>query len=112
MVLVNSDAAIFFSSNGMGFGIVIRDHTGSCLAACGEHVKGVTSLEMAEALALRRAVSFVVAEGFSHLIVATDCLSVIQRVLSSEVDRSALGAVTEDVKRLARSMTTCSFIHV
>ena len=112
MVMVNSDAAIFSSSNSMGFGTVIRDHTGACLAACGEHVEGVTSPELAEALALRRAISFAVEEGYDHMVLASDCLSVIQRVLSSEVDRSALGAVTEDVKRLARSIPTCSFIHV
>ena len=112
MVMVNSDAAIFSSSNSMGFGAVIHDHNGSCLAACGEHVEGVTSPELAEALALRHAISFAVEEGFVHMVVASDCLSVIQRVLSPEVDRSALGAVTEDVKRQARSISTCSFIHV
>ena len=111
-VMVNSDAAIFAASNSMGFGIVIRDHNGSCLAACGEHVDGVTSPEMAEVLALRSALSFAVEEGFGRLLMASDCLSVIQRVSSSEVDRSALGAVTEDIKRLACLAPSCSFIHV
>ena len=84
-IMVKSDAAIFSSSNRMGFGTVIRDHSGACLAACGEHVDGVTSPNMAEALALRHAVLFAVIEGFQHLIVASDFLSVIQRVDSSEV---------------------------
>ena len=72
--MVNSDAAIFAASNCMGFGIVIRDHNGLCLAACGEHVDGTTSPEMAEALALRRALSFAVEEGFGRLLMASDCL--------------------------------------
>ena len=67
---------------------------------------------MAEALALRRALSFVVEEGFGHLLMASDCLSVIQRVSSLEVDRSVLGAVTEDIKHLVGLAPSCSFTHV
>jgi hypothetical protein len=33
--LVNVDAAMFSSTRQMGAGIVVRDHSGSCLAVCG-----------------------------------------------------------------------------
>ena len=43
---------------------------------------------------------------------ASDCLSVIQRVNKSEPDRSAIGTVIEDIPRLARLVPSCSFVHV
>jgi hypothetical protein len=85
---VNVDAAIFTSSKQMGAGIVIRDHMGLCLAACGERSDNVTMLEMAEALAIRRVIVFAREEGFSDIILASDCLSAIQHINSSVTDRS------------------------
>jgi hypothetical protein len=64
-VLVNVHAAIFSSFRRMGIGILIRDHTGSCLAPCGEHLQEVTLPELAEALALHRVVHFAKDEGFN-----------------------------------------------
>jgi hypothetical protein len=87
-VLVNVDAAIFTSSKQMGAGIVIRDHMGLCLAACGERSDNVTMPEMAEALAIRRAIVFAREEGFLDVILASYCLSAIQRINSSVTDRS------------------------
>ncbi|XP_071680193.1 uncharacterized protein [Lolium perenne] len=42
-VLVNVDAAIFSASKQMGAGIVARDHTGNCIAACGERSDNVVT---------------------------------------------------------------------
>jgi hypothetical protein len=50
----NVDAAIFASTRQMGVGAV-RDHNGNFIAACGERFDEVIILEMAEALAIRRA---------------------------------------------------------
>jgi hypothetical protein len=111
-VMINVDAALFASSRHMGIGIVIRDHMGTCLAACKESLKEVTLPELAEALALRRATLFASEEGFSNIIIGSDCLSVIQRVLATPVDRSLMGLVIEDIKRLARGFSSCDFRHV
>jgi ribonuclease HI len=111
-VLVNVDAAVFASSRRMGAGIVVRDHAGLFITACGDSQQEVTSPEMAEALALRRAVSFAVNEGFTKVIFASDCLSVINRIAEPLVDRSFCGPVIEDVKLAAASFESCSFTHV
>jgi hypothetical protein len=79
-VLVNVDAAIFSASKQMGVGIVARDHTGNCIVACGERSDNVMTPELAEALAVRKAALFALGEGFSKIIIASDCLSVIQRI--------------------------------
>ena len=57
MVYINVDAAIFSSSHQMGIGVVTWNHTGECLAACSEIQEEVTVPEMAEALAVRHALS-------------------------------------------------------
>jgi hypothetical protein len=87
-VLVNIDASIFTSFKQMGDGIVIRDHMGLCPATCGERSNNVTMPEMAEALAIRRAIVFAREEGFLDVILASYCLSAIQRINSSVTDRS------------------------
>jgi ABC-type uncharacterized transport system permease subunit len=68
--------------------------------------------ELAEALALPRAIHFAKDEGFDRLFVASDCLSIVQRVRSSVTDRSFLRSVIEDIKFLATTFSSCSFQHV
>jgi hypothetical protein len=111
-VLVNVDAAIFATSRRMGAGIVARDHDGLFLAACGERYDEVVVPEIAEAIAVRRAISFAREEGFSKIIIASDCLSVIQRIRSGEFDRSVCGPVIEDLKFMSRNFVSCEFHHV
>jgi hypothetical protein len=68
----------------MGTGVVIRDHNGVCLAACCERTDEVVAPEVAEDLAL---IKFAGEEGFEKVIISSDCLSVVQRVLSHGADR-------------------------
>uniref|UniRef100_A0ACD5XPQ5 Uncharacterized protein n=3 Tax=Avena sativa TaxID=4498 RepID=A0ACD5XPQ5_AVESA len=110
--VVNSDAALFSSSSRMGVGVVIRDHTGSFLAACSKLLDEVTSPEIAEALAIRSAISLARDEGLNDFILVSDCLSVIQRIQSPVRDRSMVGVVVEDIKILAASLSSVTFRHV
>jgi ribonuclease HI len=112
MVLVNVDAAIFSASRRMGLGVVIRDHNGVCLTACSEYHEEVTSPEIAEALALRRAINLAKDEGFTKIIINLDCLSVVNRVNAVEDDRSLCGPVIYDIRKLMPSFTSCSIKHV
>jgi hypothetical protein len=110
-VLVNVDAALFTTSDRMGAGVVIRDHDGMFIAACGERYDNVVAPETVEALAVRRAISFAQEEGYSKITIASDCLSVIQRIRSGETDRSLCGPVIEDIKLLSRTFVSCDFRH-
>jgi ribonuclease HI len=110
-VCVNVDAAVFQAEHRMGWGAVVRDHTGSVLLACNEGVDGITAPEMAEAVAVRQALSITRDKGFQKIILMSDCLSLIQRILSSEKDRSAVGIVVADIKSLATEFSTVSFKH-
>jgi hypothetical protein len=96
----------------MGIAVVIRSHTGECLIACSELLMEVITPKLAEALALRRAVSLAGDEGFDKLMVFSDCLSLIQRINSSEMDRSPIGVVVQDIKSMATNFLALSFSHI
>jgi ribonuclease HI len=111
-VFINTDAAIFSSSRQMGVGVVIRNHLGECVAACSELLNEVTTPEITEVLAVRRALSLADGEGFGKVQVVSDCLSVIQRIESTTIDRSPVGVIIQDIKSLAFSFEAISFKHV
>jgi hypothetical protein len=68
--------------------------------------------ELAEAMAVRLAFSFARGEGMDNLIIAFDCLSVVQSAKASTTDRSFCGPVLEDIKSLMSSFSSCSIHHV
>lgn len=111
-VMVNVDAAVFAESNRMGIGLVFRDHNGNFLAACRQGLNGITEPEVAEATALRHAVHFVSALPYNHVIVASDCLSVVKKLLSTGKDRSQVAVLIQDIKQAAKGSIAFSFIHV
>jgi hypothetical protein len=112
MVLLNVDAAMFAASKQMGTGIVARNHVGSFVAACSTVTDDVILPELAEAMSIRQALSFAREEGFPKIILASDCLSVIQRIKSSMTDRSPFGSVIEDIKTSSKYFISCYFRHV
>jgi hypothetical protein len=95
LLLVNVDATMFAYTRQMGVGVVSRDHNGSFITACGERYEEVVNPKLAEALAIRRDVSFALDEGYSRVIFSSDCLTVIQRVGSPVTDRSICGSIIE-----------------
>jgi hypothetical protein len=90
-VHINPDAAILSNSCQMGVGVVIRNHLSECLAACSELLNDVMTSKPVEALAMRRAISFVGNEGFGKIPVVSDYLPVIQCINSMEIDQSSVG---------------------
>jgi hypothetical protein len=67
--------------------------------------------EIAEALVMRRVIIFARDEGFSNIIVSSDCLSVVQRVIAGEEDRSLYGPVIHDHQKDGGFFFFCSFNH-
>lgn len=110
--MINVDAAIFAHSGQAGFGVVVRDHQGSVQAASRGVIGHIRSPEVAEALALRQALVFAKSSGFQSIEVASNCLSLINKVKSSEFDRSSIGAIVQDIKTRALMFSACNFVHV
>jgi hypothetical protein len=111
-VMFFSDAAIFSSQNRSGFGVVGRDDKGQFVVACSEPIDGCLEPEMAEAMALRRAVLLAHDEQVSDVIFASDCLSLVRRINSSVSDRSSIGAVVAEIKSMSEGFSSVSFKHV
>jgi ribonuclease HI len=112
VVVINVDAALFSSSSKMGVGVVIRDHSGNFLVACNKLLDQVIAPEIAEALAIRSAITLTRDEGLNKVLLVSDCQSVIQRIQSPVRDRSLVGVVVEDIKTLAASLSYVKFQHV
>jgi hypothetical protein len=91
----------------MGAGVVIRDTTSECLAACPECFANVQIPELAEAIGIRVALSFA-EEGLDNIVIATYCLSVVHQVRSLARDRSVCAPIIEYIKELVASFTSCS----
>ena len=49
---------------------------------------------------------------FSKIIVGSDCATLIQRLNSLAPDRSEVGPVVADIKKVAVSFISCEFRHV
>ena len=79
----------------------------SCLS-----IQNVQVPELAEALAIRSALSFAQREGLDSFILGTDCLSVVQRIHKGFRDCSNYALVIEDIRCMLASMSSCSLIHV
>jgi hypothetical protein len=57
VVVVNVDAPLFSSSSKIGVGVMIRDHSDKFLVACSKLLDQVIAPEIAEALAIRSAIT-------------------------------------------------------
>lgn len=112
LVMINVDAAFLSDSGQMGAGVVIRDHHRECVAASRRSFHRVPEPELAEATAMRYALSFAAEAGFQKVIVASDCSSLVSKVKSPMLDRSRTGAIVSDIKKLASKFLSVSFLHV
>jgi hypothetical protein len=110
-IMVNVDAALFPEQRRCAVGAVFRDHLGQCIVAVSEPIPGFHDPEMAEALALRRAMQIASDRAFHNVIFVSDCLSLVQRSLSAERDRSMVGVVVSDIKRLLRGFASAAIKH-
>ncbi|PVH33143.1 hypothetical protein PAHAL_9G577400, partial [Panicum hallii] len=104
-LMINVDAAIFKSPPRMGVGFVARNHKGDFIAAGCQLVKRFDDPELAEAIAIRRAVSFSLENNFQKVVVASDCQNVIKKINSKVYDRSHVGIIIQDTTHVLAKVT-------
>jgi hypothetical protein len=61
----------------MGWGAFLRDHNGTFVVCARERLNCFPALELAEALAVRRALAVTKDHGVHKVLLVTDCLSLI-----------------------------------
>jgi hypothetical protein len=80
--------------------------------SCSEGLSVFPAPEVAEGPAIQNALSLLLEHGFQKVVLASDCLWMVQRISSQSQDRSPAGAVVRDIKLLATKFWSCIFKHV
>ncbi|XP_030494821.2 uncharacterized protein LOC115710603 [Cannabis sativa] len=112
-VKVNVDAAIFEASRQFGVGWVARDARGLLIHGHTKLFNVQATPELAEAVGIREALSWIKSSGLQQVVLETDCLSIVQALRSSIVMISTFGQVVNECKALLNDLRTISiyFIH-
>ncbi|KAK8631278.1 hypothetical protein V6N13_080033 [Hibiscus sabdariffa] len=110
IVKVNFDVSFDSSTLSSFSGIIIRDNEGEVLAAgCFSHSHVFDSF-VAEALACHQALVLVHDLSFRRIIVEGDSLSVIKKVQTLSEDRSLIGMLIKDIKRMLKVFDSISVL--
>ena len=109
---VNFDAALFENLGCVGIGMAVWDSDGAIIAALSQRIPLLLSVEMAEAMAVRRAVLFVQEMCLSKVLVEGDCLRVVSAMNSLVCCNTLYGNVIEESRCQANQFQACKFIHV
>ena len=102
VVKINTDAALSMDSGKVGVGGVARSNT-TLLGAWSKPHIGVMDPFIGERLALREGVIFANLRGFSHVIMETDCLEIVNLWKTRHYSLSAVALVLLKIEELASS---------
>nr|XP_023928792.1 uncharacterized protein LOC112040090 [Quercus suber] len=108
----NFDAAVFEHLGLARLGVIFRDYGGNIIAAFSQKIKLPQKIELAEALAARRAVTLVVELSIHKVMVEGDCMRVVQALKDHGRCLAMFGHVIEETRRLDSRLEKCSFHHV
>ncbi|XP_074359806.1 uncharacterized protein LOC141699902 [Apium graveolens] len=102
-VKINADAAVF-DNQGSGTGLVVRNHASHMLSAKTTCFSEVMNPTLAEALAIKEALSWAKEWTENTITIESDCLVVIQLIRSATSLRSRLGKVIMECRTLVREL--------
>ncbi|KAM6563384.1 hypothetical protein CsatB_023382 [Cannabis sativa] len=111
-VNVNVDAAIFEASRQFGVCWVARDSRGLLINGHTKLFNVQATLELAEAVGIWEALSWIKSSGLQQVVLETDCLSVVQALRSSIVMISTFGQVINECKALLNDLRTVSVYFI
>lgn len=103
-IKINSDAAIFAELNSFGCAMVVRDSSGQLVEASVKKFTGKTSVETAEVMGIREALSWVKQMDVHNVTIESDSLSMIQAIRSAFPCFSYLGRLVKECRVLLSSM--------
>lgn len=109
-VKVNCDAAIFENSNSYNYAFVIRNHLVQFIEARSKCLQGQAAPELAEAVGVREALSWIKENKYIEVDVESDCLQVVQAIRSSISCLPYFGRVIEECRLLLASLKNCNVL--
>ncbi|KAM1255800.1 hypothetical protein ACFX2G_030595 [Malus domestica] len=111
-IKINTDAAWCKKTHRAGVGWVGRDFAGVLQAAGGSGTMLCQSAAVAEAIAIRTALSACINHRFNHVIVESDALMIIQMIRKKVSADCNLDCVLGDIEILTRKLTSVTFAFV
>ena len=99
---INTDGAIDVDRGNGGAGGIVRSPS-TFMGAWSKPLPGVTEPLIAETLAAREAVIFAKLRGFSHVVLETDCLEMVDLWKSRRNSRLVVAPILEEIGELASS---------
>ena len=109
---VNFNATLFENIGSAGIGVAIRDSDGEIIAALSQRIPLPFSMEMAKAMAARRALLFAQGPSLYKVMMKGDYLRVVSALNSSVSCNTMYGNVVEETRRQVCKFHFCSFSHV
>ena len=109
---VNFDATLFENIGSVGIGVAIRDSDGEIIAALSQRILLPFSVEMAKAMAARRALLFAQGLSLYKVMMEGDCFKVVSALNSSVSYNMMYGNVVEETRRQVCKFHFSSFSHM
>ena len=112
LLKINFDDALSAEENIVGLGVIVRNENKLAMAALSQQIPLLTSVEMVEVLAARRALWIARELGFHNVIVEGDSESIINSINGNIMAQSEFGHILHDIKFLCSFFSCISFQHV
>ncbi|KAM6561917.1 hypothetical protein CsatB_021915 [Cannabis sativa] len=111
-IKVNVDASIFEGSHAYGYGIVARNEHGFMIEGLSRLCHGIVRPELAEAIGVREALSWIKDKRWQQVVLETDCLVVVQAIRNPTHMISLFGDVIKECQNLLVNLrgVTISFV--
>ncbi|KAK3229485.1 hypothetical protein Dsin_001366 [Dipteronia sinensis] len=109
---LNIDAALQTENCNVGIGAVIRNHEGLVMAATTQRIEANYNLEVAKAVATLRGIIFVVDTGLVPIIVESNYLSLLRRVVDEVSTDAYIGLLVSDILCYLRNRAVSLVLHV
>lgn len=112
IIKVTVDTTIFEDRGEYGFGMVARDSKGELVQARTSLQGGHVTPKLAEAMAVKEALSWIKNMDWPKVELESDCLVVVQIIRSKVVMRSPFGMVIEDCRRLTQNLNKVALYFI
>ena len=107
-IAINVDATFSMESGTGATGVIIRDHTGSCIAAANRFLDHVGDVPMAEALALRDGLRLAQQIGSNNIIIQSDCLMVVDTMKDGGFSATSAAPIFDECQVLRSDFVSCA----
>ncbi|KAL0404066.1 UNVERIFIED_CONTAM: putative mitochondrial protein [Sesamum radiatum] len=109
VVKINFDAAIFRDTFEISYGVIGRNNVGNVIAWISHRFPSLLDPEVAEGVAARAAALLTQRKEWREIIIEGDCLGLINKLKSSNVDFSTMGPIILDIKNALISCPSFAF---